>query len=229
MTLYLDTADTKEIEAFSSIIDGVTTTPTIIKRDGATSEEFMSTVREKYPHLDVHLGALGKTAKDTEMVIEEFRKKSWYQEDKVVFKVPVSKDGLEATRALKRKYPGVRINLHMVFSSAQATLAMYVGADFVSPLIGRYSAHVASLHKYGNRSSQYEAGRDMLSNIMACKRAAGSKSVILASSIRTVHDFAMAAELCGADAITTPPHILRQALEHPLTTHGVNQFWKDLT
>jgi len=227
MKLYLDTADLNEIEKYAFLIDGVTTTPTIIKRSGISSEDFMSTVRNKFPQLDIHVEALGKTAKDTEELIEGFCKKSWYQADKVAFKVPISKEGLEATKVIKQKDPSVRINLHMAFSAAQATLAMHTGADFIAPLIGRYADAIADLDAFGKRARGNDAGYDLLDSIMVCKQATGSSAVILASSIRTVHDFVVATELF-ADAITLPPHVLEASLEHPMTTEGVEQLWKDI-
>ena len=227
MILYLDTADLNEIEKYSFLIDGVTTTPTIIKRSGITSEDFMSTVRKRFPHLDIHVEALGKTAKDTEELIQDFCDKSWYKADKVAFKVPICREGLKAAKMIKQKYPTVRINLHMAFSAAQATLAMHAGADFIAPLIGRYADAIADLDAYGKRARGNDAGYDLLDSIVACKQAIGSNAVILASSIRTVHDFVVATELFS-DAITLPPHVLQASLEHPMTTEGVEQLWRDI-
>lgn len=228
MLLFLDTADIDAIKEFAFLINGVTTTPTIIKRDtGLTSEEFMTKVRNEFPDLEIHVEALAKTANETEKLIDSFLSKPWYNADKVAFKVPISKEGLEATKNIKHKDSSVKINLHMAFSAAQASLAMLTKPDYIAPLIGRYADKVAELNAHGKRSHGNDAGYDMLEGIMTCKRAMGSDSIILASSIRTVHDFVIATKL-GADAVTLPPAVLRDALEHPMTVEGVKKFWKDL-
>jgi transaldolase len=171
--------------------------------------------------------ALAKNAQETEELIDKFRNKPWYDSDKVAFKVPISKDGLEATKNIKRKDPSIKMNLHMAFSAAQASLAMLAKPDYIAPLIGRYADKVAELNAHGKRAHGNDAGYEMLEGIMTCKRAMNSDSIILASSIRTVHDFVVATKL-GADAVTLPPAILREALEHPMTAEGVKKFWEDL-
>lgn len=226
MILFLDTADLVEIEKYASLIDGVTTTPTIIKRAGLSSEDFISRVRRDFPRLDIHIEALGKTAHEIEDVIEGYCQKSWYDVDKIAFKIPIGKEGLEATNAIKRKIPSVRINLHMVFSAAQAVFAMHAEADFAAPLIGRYADRIADLSTHGKRAKNNDAGYDMLESIMACKRSMQSDTVVLASSLRTVHDFVIAVEL-GCDAVTLPPQIFEDALNHPMTDEGVEQFLRD--
>jgi transaldolase len=226
MILFLDTADLTEIKKYAPLIDGVTTTPTIIKRAGLSSDEFISRVRSSFPLLDIHIEALGKTAGEIEAVVEDYCQRPWYDATKIAFKIPIGKEGLEATGAIKRKNPTVRVNLHMVFSAAQAILAMHAKADFVAPLIGRYTDRIADLSNHGRRAKNNDAGYDMLGSIMACKRSMRSGTVILASSIRTVYDFVSAIEL-GCDAVTLPPRIFEEALNHPMTDEGVEQFWRD--
>lgn len=228
MLLFLDTADINEIKEFAFLLHGVTTTPTIIKRAGLTSEEFMEKVRKDFPELEIHVEALAKDAGGTGRLVKEFCAKPWYDKDKIAFKVPISVEGLRATRRIKQDNPDVKINLHMAFSAAQASLAMLAGADYIAPLIGRYADRVAALNGYGKRAPGNDAGSDMLESIMQCKWAMKSNSIILASSIRTVHDFVVAATL-GADAVTLPPAVLRESLEHPMTEEGVKTFWEDLS
>lgn len=229
MLLFLDTADLAEVEKYSFMLHGVTTTPTIIKRDYKKSgDEFMIEVREKFPDLEIHVEALAKDAEATlELILENFCRKSWYKVGKVVFKVPVSVDGLAVAAALAKKAPEVKLNLHMVFTAGQSILAMHVNSAYIAPLIGRYADKIAELHSNGKRSRNNDAGMEMLEEVLACKQSLGSDTHILASSIRTVHDFAQAVIL-GADAVTLPPTVLREALEHPMTTEGVATFWKDL-
>jgi len=229
MFLFLDTADLVEIEKYSFMLHGVTTTPTIIKRDYAkSSDAFMTEVREKFPDLEIHVEALAKNAKTTkELILNDFCRKPWYKADKVVFKVPVSIDGLAVAAALAEEAPEVRLNLHMLFSASQSILAMHVNPAYIAPLIGRYADRIAELHSDGKRSRSNDAGLEMLEEVIACKQSLGSAAHVLTSSIRSVHDFAQAIIL-GADAATLPPTILREALEHPMTAEGVETFWKDL-
>ncbi len=229
MLLFLDTANLDEIRNYAFLLHGVTTTPTIIKRDSdMTSDEFMAAVRKEFPHLEVHVEALAETAEATEkLIVDEFCKKPWYDKDKVVFKVPVSVEGLKATANLAKSAPSVRINLHMVFAAGQAILAMKAKPAYIAPLIGRYADRIAELRSNGRRSAANDAGLDMLGEVVACKESLGSDTHILTSSIRSVHDFAEAIKL-GADAATLPPAIMSEALGHPMTAEGVEVFWKDL-
>jgi len=227
MLLFLDTADIAEIKRFSFLIHGVTTTPTIIKRSGLSTEDFMQKVRKSFPDLEIHVEALERDAAATEKLITEFTKKKWYEADKIVFKVPISEEGLKATSNIRKSSPSVRINLHMAFSPAQASLAMLVQPAYIAPLIGRYADKVAELTTHGNRAMGSDAGHDMLKSIIQCKVAMKSNTVMLASSIRTVHDFALASML-GSDAATLPPRVLQEALQHSMTEEGVNVFWNDL-
>jgi len=228
MLLFLDTAEIAEIEKFAFLIHGVTTTPTIIKRAGMTTEEFMTKVREEFPHLEIHVEALAEDAQKTKELIKSFCGKKWYDSDKIAFKVPISTEGLLATKELGEEHPEVKINLHMAFSPAQATLAMLAKPAYIAPLIGRYADHIADITAHGKRAVGNDAGYDMLADIMQCKQMMQSQSIILASSIRTVHDF-ITASVLGADAATLPPLVLSEALEHTMTKEGVDTFWKDLS
>lgn len=229
MLLFLDTADIAEIEKYAFMLHGVTTTPTIIKRDyHKSSDIFMTEVRRKFPGLEIHVEALAKNAEAIkELILQDFCKKPWYKADKVVFKVPVSVEGLEVAAMLAKEVPNVRLNLHMVFSAGQSALAMHLSPSYIAPLIGRYADKIAELHSNGKRSRDNDAGLEMLEEVLACKQSLGSDTHVLASSIRSVHDFAHAVML-GADAITLPPSVVRDALKHPMTTEGVETFWEDL-
>lgn len=229
MLLFLDTAKIEEIRKYAPLLHGVTTTPTIIKRDSNLStDEFMTLVRDEFPDLEVHVEALAKNAAATErLILNELSAKPWYNEDKVVFKVPVSVEGIKATIALAKKAPQVKINLHMVFAASQAILAMHAKPAYIAPLIGRYADKIAKLHTNGLRASGNDAGLHMLAEVVASKESLNSDTHILTSSIRSVHDFAQAIIL-GADAATLPPAIMSEALEHPMTEEGVEVFWKDL-
>lgn len=227
--LFLDTAKLDEIRKYSFLLHGVTTTPTIIRRDSdMASDDFMTAVRTEFPELEIHVEAMADTAEATiKLITDEFCKKAWYDKDKVVFKVPLDTEGLKTTTSLSRTNPDVRINLHMVFAAGQAILAMQAKPAYIAPLIGRYADKIAELRSNGKRSASDDAGLDMLAEVVACKESLGSDTHILTSSIRSVHDFAEAIKL-GADAATLPPSILGKALEHPMTTEGIEVFRKDL-
>lgn len=162
-----------------------------------------------------------------DLILNDLCGKSWYKADKVVFKVPVSVEGLKAAASLAKTSPEVRLNLHMVFSAAQAALAMHVKPAYIAPLIGRYADKIAELHSNGLRSRDNDAGLEMLAEVLSCKESLASETHILTSSVRSVHDFAQAINL-GADAATLPPRIMTEALEHPMTAEGVATFWKDM-
>jgi transaldolase len=227
--LFLDTAKLEEIRKYSFLLHGVTTTPTIIKRDSdMSSDEFMSIVRGEFPELEIHVEAMADTAELTQNLIKDvFCNKPWYDKDKVVFKVPLDIEGLKTTVNLAKTNPEIRINLHMVFAAGQAILAMQTKPAYIAPLIGRYADKIAELRSNGKRSAAEDAGLDMLAEVVASKESLGSDTHILTSSIRSVHDFAEAIKL-GVDAATLPPAILSEALEHPMTTEGVNVFREDL-
>lgn len=229
MLLFLDTADLTEIEKCAFMLHGVTTTPTIIKRDyHEPSDAFMSEVRQKFPDLEIHVEALAKDADATKrLILQDLCQRPWYKADKIVFKVPVSVAGLEVATFLEKEASEVKLNLHMVFTAGQSILAMHTKPAYIAPLIGRYADKIAQLHTNGKRSRNDDAGLEMLQDVIACKRSLSSETHVLASSIRSVHDFANAIML-GSDAITLPPAIMREALEHPMTTEGVEAFWKDL-
>lgn len=227
MLLFLDTADMREIKKYSKLIDGVTTTPTIIKRDGMSSEAFMTKMHADFPELEVHIEALAEDAHKTELLVKEFMTKPWYRPDKVVFKIPISLDGILATKNLKSADASIRVNLHMAFSAAQSSLALRAKPDYISPLIGRYADRVTGLHGHEMRAPGNDPGFDLLKDILASSALEENTTHILASSLRTVHDFVTAVVL-GAGAATLPPAVLGEALGHPLTTEGVGQFWQDL-
>lgn len=228
MLLFLDTASLDEIGKYAFLLHGVTTTPTIIRRDSnMSSDEFMTTVRKKFPELEVHVEAMSDTAEATTRLIEKFCKKAWYDKDKVVFKVPISLEGLKTTADLAKNNPDVKVNLHLIFAVGQATLAMHAKPAYIAPLIGRYADKIAELRSNGQRSALDDAGLDMLAEVITCKDSLGSDTHILASSIRSVHDFAEAIKI-GANAVTLPPSVLSDALEHPMTSEGVEVFRKNL-
>lgn len=227
MKLFLDTADISEIKKYSSIIYGVTTTPTVVKNTHGNFEQFISSVRIQFPELEVHIEAMGDSVKEIKEAVYNFTKQSWYDHDKIVFKIPIDLNGLNACRQLKITDPDVKINLHMAFSVSQAVLAMAVGPDYIAPLIGRYSDNIARLTNQGIRGQGIDAGHDMLRGILAAQKSTQSSAEILVSSTRTVYDLEQAVA-AGADVVTVPPHVIERGLQHEYTDAGVAEFARDL-
>lgn len=227
MLLFLDTAAISEIKKWESLIDGVTTTPTIIKKAGTEVLDFMSQVRQQFPSLEIHIEALGPDPSDTQRIIQQYVGSDWYDPDKVVFKVPISHLGLSLTRALKRESPHLRINTHLIFSPSQALLAMLANSDYITPLIGRYTHEVAKESPQDRYAAHPTPGHALLEDIISIKRSTESSSLVLASSLRTVDDF-NSAILLNADAATVSPDILETSLQHKLTDKGVRIFLDDL-
>jgi transaldolase len=226
MLLFLDTAKVDEIGDLAFLLDGVTTTPTIIKKAGLKSTNFITTVRNTFPNLEIHIEALANDAKSLEKLVKDYCSKSWYDSDKIVFKIPISLDGLNVTKRLRLHNPSIRINLHLIFSAAQAFLAMIAEPDYITPLIGRYKDQVASMSPNDVFSQEAEPGYMMLDSIIKCKSGARSQACILASSIRTVHDMVAAAKM-GAGGITVSPAILKESIQHPMTNDGLKKLWDD--
>lgn len=228
MLLFLDTADIDQINDYAFMLHGVTTTPTIVKRDSTlSSDEFMNEVRNSFPHLEIHVEALAHDHVSTVDLIQDFCTRQWYDADKVVFKVPISRDGIKTAVELRAQHPEVKLNIHMIFSTAQSILAMNAKPAYIAPLIGRYADKVADLRSHKQRSAADDAGLDMLHDIQNCKDSLASTTHILASSIRSVHDFAGAIAV-GVDAVTLPPRIIQEALLHPMTDEGVQILWDDM-
>lgn len=227
MKLFLDTADISEIEKYSDIIYGVTTTPTIIKRTHGDFRQFITSVRLRFPELEIHIEAMGNSAEKIREQVFEFTKQDWYDQDKIVFKIPIDLNGLTVCKKLKIERPEVKINLHMAFSVAQAILAMSVEPDYIAPLIGRYSDNISHLTNQGIRGQGADPGHHMLKNILSARKSLASSTEILVSSTRTVYDLEQAVT-AGADVITVPPRVIKEGLRHDFTDSGVAEFARDL-
>ena len=129
----------------------------------------------------------------------------------IVVKAPLTRDGIEATTVLSKE--GIRVNVTLCFSAAQALLAAKAGAYIVSPFVGR-------LDGYGR------AGMDLIRNIAQIYKNYGYKTQILAASIRSPMHVIDAA-LAGAHIVTMPLKVLDMLFQHPLTDKGLDQFLKD--
>ena len=211
MELYLDSANLKEIEEGFKLgfLNGLTTTPTFMQREGVTDIDSMIVKLSKMvPVLQIE--ALGNTA---EAVVKEAHRQLDLGLDptKTVFKVPVS---LEAVRACKMlRNDGLLVNVHLVYTLQQAYMAMHAGANYVCPLIGRLQ----------------DQGYDALGLVEQCVHAVdhyGYDTKIMFSSVRNAEHVRNALNI-GVHTITIPLKVLKALTDNHFTTLGTEQFLRD--
>jgi transaldolase len=208
MQLFLDTAEIELIRDLAStgLVDGVTTNPTLIAKSGRAMRDVIAEICELVE------GPISAevTALEAEAMIREGEYLAKIAPN-VAVKVPLTWDGLKATRALAAQ--GLKVNVTLCFSAAQALMAAKAGAAFISPFIGRLDDHGAD-------------GMELIREIRAIYDNYGFATNILAASVRTpahVRDAAIA----GADCATLPPAVFQGLVKHPLTDRGLEQFMSD--
>jgi transaldolase len=208
MKIFLDTANLDELRkgAEWGIVDGVTTNPSLIAREGRPIEE---QIRRICDIIDGDVSAEVVATEASEMVREARRLAGIHPN--VVVKVPLTREGIKATAALSQE--GIRLNVTLCFSPAQALLAAKAGAYIVSPFVGR-------LDDIGH------IGMDLIREITQIYRNYGFKTQVLAASLRSPTHVIQAA-LAGADIATMPFRVLDMLFNHPLTEKGLEQFLKD--
>jgi transaldolase len=205
---FLDTANLDELRKGASwgILDGVTTNPTLIAKEGRPIEEH---IRDICKIVDGDISAEVVSTKSSEM-IEEGRRLARIHKN-IVVKCPLTRDGIVATSALSRE--GIRVNVTLCFSGAQALLAAKAGAYIISPFVGRLDDVAYT-------------GMDLIRSITQIYRNYAFKTKVLAASLRSpVH--VVDAALAGADIATMPFKVLDMLFNHPLTDKGLEQFLKD--
>lgn len=211
MELYLDSANIKEIEgAFKlGILDGLTTTPTFMQREGVTNVDgTIKKLSKIVPILQIE--ALGETAEEITKEAHRLLKLG-LNPKKTVFKIPVSLEGIRACRTLSDE--GLMINIHLVYTLQQAYMAMHAGATYVCPLVGRLQ----------------DQGHDALDLIEKCVKAVKEynyKTKVMFSSVRHIEHVRSAITL-GVHTITVPYKILVSLTENNFTTVGIQQFVRD--
>ena len=208
MKIFLDSADTKEIcEACTlGVIDGVTTNPSLIARTG---RKFDDVVREILSLVDgpVSLEVVSMEAKG---MVEEGRRLAALHKN-VTVKVPIIPEGLKAVKTLSSE--GIKTNVTLVFSLAQAILAAKAGATFVSPFAGR-------LDDAGHD------GMEIVENICEALRTYGLPTQVIAASVRSPIHINRALR-CGCHIATIPFPVILQLTRHPLTDTGLKKFMDD--
>ncbi len=211
MELYLDSANLKEIEEGFKLgfLNGLTTTPTFMQREGITDIDGMIVKLSKMvPVLQIE--ALGDTAED---VLKEAQRQLALGLDpkKTVFKIPVSLEGVRACKLLRNE--GLLVNVHLVYTLQQAYMAMQAGATYVCPLVGRFQ-------------DQGHDALDLVSQIVDAVDHYGYDTKVMFSSVRTLEHVRNALNL-GVHTITVPLKIMKQLTENHFTTVGTDQFIRD--
>ena len=208
MRIFIDTANIDEIKSAAElgIISGVTTNPSLIAKEG---RDFADVIKEITEIVDGPISA-EVTGESSPEMIEEGKTLSAIHKN-VVIKVPVTEEGLKATAALSKL--GIKTNVTLIFSPAQALLAARAGATYVSPFIGRLD-------------DISEDGCDTVAKISEIFAMHGIKTEIIAASIRGTQDVTDAA-LAGADIATIPYKVIKQMIRHPLTDIGLEKFKAD--
>lgn len=208
MKFFLDTANVEEIKRVNrlGLVDGVTTNPTIIAREGRDFEEV---IKEICNIVDGPVSAevIGLTTE--EMVKEARVLASWAPN--VVVKIPMTEDGLAAVNILSKE--GIKTNVTLIFSVAQGLMAAKAGATYVSPFVGRLD----------------DIGVDGLDLIARLKQTLVNfdfETEIITASVRNL-EHVEAAALVGADIATIPGSLFPKLWSHPLTDKGIEQFLED--
>ena len=208
MKFFLDTADVSAIKTINElgVVDGVTTNPTIISREG---RDFETVIKEICQIVDGPVSAevTGVTAE--EMITEARDIAKWA--DNIVVKIPMTMEGLKAVNVLSKE--NIKTNVTLIFTVSQGLMAIKAGATFISPFVGR-------LEDIGTDAYQ------LISDLREIIDFQGLDTEIIAASIRnTVHVENVAKR--GAHIATIPDTVFDKMTKHPLTDSGLTQFMQD--
>lgn len=209
MEFFIDTASIEEIKTAQAwgILDGVTTNPTHVAREGREHKSLIQEICALVPGPV----SVETTVADAEGMIREGEEFSTWAPN-VVVKVPVTPEGIKAARALRGK--GIPINVTLVFSLPQAVIAAKVGATYVSPFVGRLDDNGTD-------------GMDLVHDICAAYSHYPFKTKVLAASLRhPVH--IVRAALAGCHVATMPFKVMEQLFAHPMTDIGLEKFLADV-
>jgi transaldolase len=208
MKLFIDTGNLKEIEALVplGIIDGITTNPSLLAKESGDYKQILKKICQivKGPT------SAEVTATDFDGMMRQGRELAAIDEH-IVVKVPFTKDGVRACKALSSE--GKKVNVTLVFSPTQALLAAKVGATFVSPFVGRLDDIATS-------------GMGLIREIVDIYDNYQFTTEILVASVRNSIHIVEAARM-GADICTCPASVIEGMFRHPLTDIGLERFLKD--
>ena len=208
MKLFIDSGNLKEIEALVplGIIDGITTNPSLLAKEPGDYREILKRICQtvKGPT------SAEVVATDAEGMIREGRDLAGI-DPHIVVKVPFTKEGVKACKALSSE--GKRVNVTLIFSATQALLAAKVGASYVSPFVGRLDDIATS-------------GMNLINEIVDIFGNYEFTTEILVASVRHPIHIVEAARM-GADVCTCPAAVIEAMFKHPLTDIGLERFLKD--
>lgn len=208
MKFFLDTANLEQIREMQAlgIIDGVTTNPTLLSREGQEPKEQLKKIC-KIVEGPISAEVIGLK---TEKMVEEARELSTLAPN-IVIKIPMTKEGIKAVKILENE--GIKTNVTLVFSQNQVLIAAKAGASYISPFIGRLMDN-----------GQDEI--DMLRESMEIIKAYNFKSEIIVASVRNSRHVIESAKL-GAHIATIPFAVLEKMFKHPNTDKGLDAFLSD--
>ena len=207
MKFFADTADLKQIREINKWfpLHGVTTNPTLVAQSGEEHHNLIRSIAETVT------GPVSAEVLSTSLegMLKEARVLAGLH-PQVVVKLPLTKEGLQATRQLSQE--NISINVTLCFSALQALTAARAGASYISPFVGR-------LDDIG------VDGMDIVAQIIALFSHYQLKTQVLVASVRHLSHILSAGEL-GADIVTIPPALFSKMVQHPLTDKGLAQFLK---
>ncbi len=208
MKFFLDTANIDEIRdaAEYGLIDGVTTNPSLVAKEG---RDFKEILREITKIVNGPISA-EVVSTDCAGILREAHDLAKIHEN-IVVKVPMIKEGMKALKQLSQE--GIRVNVTLVFNANQALIAAKLGATYVSPFIGRFD-------------DVSQVGMDLIRDLIPIFKNYNFNTKILVASCRSPLHIREAAIL-GAHVATMPYKVLEQLLKHPLTDIGLERFLKD--
>ena len=208
MKLFIDSGNIKDIETLAAIgiIDGVTTNPTLLAKEPGDYRENLKKICQ------IVKGPVSGevTAVDVNGMLQQGREIAKIDQHMIV-KVPLTRAGIQACKTLSGE--GIRVNVTLCFSAAQALLAAKAGATYISPFVGR-------LDDVGTN------GMELIREIVDIYNNYDFTTEVLVASTRNPIHIVEAARM-GADICTCPPALIEQMFNHPLTTLGLEKFLKD--
>lgn len=208
MKFFLDTANIDAIKKYAAwgVVDGVTTNPSLVAKEGVSLEKRIKEIAEV---IDGPISA-EVIATDYEGMVKEAEESAKWGKN-IYVKLPMTENGLKACKTLSQK--GISTNVTLVFSAGQALLAAKAGATVVSPFIGRLD-------------DICQDGMNLIAEIAEIYANYEFKTEILVASIRHPRHVIDAATL-GAGIATMPPEVLDKLIQHPLTEQGLEKFLAD--
>lgn len=208
MKIFIDTANVEHIREMNDIgiVDGVTTNPSLIAKEG---RDFKKVVKEITEIVDGPISA-EVISEDADDMIAEAQELVKIHKN-IVIKIPMTAEGLKATKVLNKK--GIKTNVTLIFSPSQALLAAKAGATYVSPFVGRFD-------------DISQDGMEMVGQIVTIFDNYGFDTEIIVASVRSPMHLVDAA-MMGAHIATIPYNVLKQLLKHPLTDIGIEKFMAD--